>query len=315
MNERHQNIQAAKETLERLTERATDSEFPITETLMITPEMAEAMLGFNKEEENRTISKMRVRKYLTDMAEGRWSSLNGTSIIFSKEGLLNDGQHRLTALIASGMSFPYQVCFGPTRESRMTIDQNKVRTSGDYYRMQQIPNPNEVAAIARIVVCFDRAVNDPAIKDVAIRRRADMTKSHVYEYGLEHKDRIQKAIAAARCGDVSSLTTVTRMAAAYYLIDRNCEDKINVKAFFDGLLTGVNLGLDSPILMARKFMLGNKPKRKYAKNLNSGKRNFKQTEVTETALIGVIFRAWNCYVKGHKITTFQIRDSLPKLEG
>ncbi|NCC66460.1 MAG: hypothetical protein EOM15_17640 [Spirochaetia bacterium] len=67
----------------------------------ITPEMATRMLSGNKD--NRAINKSRVTLYAKAMKEGRWVE-NGQTIIISTDGFLIDGQHRLTALVAAGVT-------------------------------------------------------------------------------------------------------------------------------------------------------------------------------------------------------------------
>lgn len=67
----------------------------------ITPEKAIEYLGHNII--NRGISPNTVLKYADDMKNGAWQ-LNGQAIIFNKSGRLIDGQHRLSAIVKSGVT-------------------------------------------------------------------------------------------------------------------------------------------------------------------------------------------------------------------
>jgi len=67
----------------------------------ITPSYAHKLLTKNKE--NRRINKTRVKQYATSMARGEWVD-NGQTIVISDNGLLIDGQHRLSAVVESGQT-------------------------------------------------------------------------------------------------------------------------------------------------------------------------------------------------------------------
>ncbi len=71
---------------------------------IITPEKAKEYLGGN--EGNRRLRPTAVAAYAADMASGRWNDSPDivTPIMISHEGRLIDGQHRLTAVVKSGVS-------------------------------------------------------------------------------------------------------------------------------------------------------------------------------------------------------------------
>lgn len=71
---------------------------------IITPEIAKQYLGMN--EGNRVMRKTAVAAYADDMKSGRWNDSPDimTPIMFSREGRLIDGQHRLAAVVQSGVS-------------------------------------------------------------------------------------------------------------------------------------------------------------------------------------------------------------------
>lgn len=68
-------------------------------TIKVTPEIAKVFL--EKNTNNRGVAIKRVHAYADDMRNGKWF-LNGEPIIFSNNGQLRDGQHRLLAVIESG---------------------------------------------------------------------------------------------------------------------------------------------------------------------------------------------------------------------
>ena len=60
---------------------------------------------------NRNVSPSRVTAYAVDMRSGSWD-LNGQAIVLDENGLLLDGQHRLLAIIESGVTLPMLVVRG-----------------------------------------------------------------------------------------------------------------------------------------------------------------------------------------------------------
>lgn len=69
---------------------------------IITPEKAKEIL--KKNGKNRSISWSTVNAYARDMAKGYWTEGVGVGISIDENGILRDGQHRLEAIVKSGVS-------------------------------------------------------------------------------------------------------------------------------------------------------------------------------------------------------------------
>lgn len=89
----------------------------------ITPAVAAAYLEFNRN--NRPIKAKHVAQLAASMARGQWM-LTHESIAFASSGRLIDGQHRLSAIVKSGITVRMAV----TRDS----DQNTFAVIGDAAR-------------------------------------------------------------------------------------------------------------------------------------------------------------------------------------
>lgn len=68
----------------------------------ITPEMAQTLLDANAANQ-RKVKKIKVAKFAEEMLNGIWL-YNGESVIVTETGKLIDGQHRLLAVIESGVT-------------------------------------------------------------------------------------------------------------------------------------------------------------------------------------------------------------------
>ena len=68
---------------------------------LVTPEAAQKYLSRNIHN-YRPFRQNVAAEYAEDMKNGRWES-NGEAIVFDRDGVLKDGQHRLSAIVQSGM--------------------------------------------------------------------------------------------------------------------------------------------------------------------------------------------------------------------
>jgi hypothetical protein len=85
----------------------------------ITPKKAEAYLNTNRS--NRKLRDGVVERYADDMAKGRWTRCPAP-ICFYDDGDVADGQHRLWAIVESGVPQSFPVARGFTREDGLNID-------------------------------------------------------------------------------------------------------------------------------------------------------------------------------------------------
>ena len=67
---------------------------------IINPSEAQAYLDNNAK--HRPIKEKKVLEYMGEMQEGHWK-LNGKTITFDRTGRLLNGQHRLSAVVKSGV--------------------------------------------------------------------------------------------------------------------------------------------------------------------------------------------------------------------
>lgn len=118
----------------------------------MTPEWAERLLAANPK--NRTISKNAVAAMARDMATGKWR-MNGDAIRIGADGELKDGQHRLTACVVAGVTFPTLLVTGIDKEDQLTIDRGRPRNIGDTLTMTYgIQGGKAVSAAIRNLVIF-----------------------------------------------------------------------------------------------------------------------------------------------------------------
>lgn len=71
------------------------------EWILVTPQVASELLA--TQVKNRPLSRQIVKRYADDMCNGKWKQC-GDTICVDKDGHLTDGQHRLSAVIESGIT-------------------------------------------------------------------------------------------------------------------------------------------------------------------------------------------------------------------
>lgn len=126
--------------------RKTEQE---TEVVQLTPALAAKYLEANTK--NRSISESTVESLADEMTAGRWK-LHHQGIAIDTKGELRDGQHRLAAIVKSGVTVPMLVTTGIDPSSFDTIDAHRPRTVGDQLILfHGIPQGRRVAAMASVI--------------------------------------------------------------------------------------------------------------------------------------------------------------------
>ena len=98
--------------------------------VLITPTLASRWLDRSDGKNRRKLRNPHVDRYQKIMEEGLWSSRTGDPISIDKSGYMINGQHRLWAVVLSGLSIEMRVIFGVTEdEEKHATDAGNVRTA------------------------------------------------------------------------------------------------------------------------------------------------------------------------------------------
>lgn len=189
-----------------------------TKWMDVTPEMAQIWLQNNVA--NRNVSQDVVNCYTREMRNGRWLP-NHQGIAFDNRGVLNDGQHRLLAIVQSGCTVRLMVTFGlPSRvEGELmvgmdTIDRGKTRSVADQLKIQhQLKGGSVLAMICNRLagMCSPERTRRLSVGEVldiheTFRPEVDwLVKNRPKTHGLKQAGLLAGfafAFASARDGDV-----------------------------------------------------------------------------------------------------------------
>jgi len=252
----------------------------------ITPSIAKKMLELNAI--NRPLSEATVIKYANDIREGRWS-YNGQDIIFSNNGFLIDGQHRLHAIVRTGEAVEVGVKRGVPAQSFTTIDAGRTRTAGDVLAIMNVPRYNRVAAAGRIALRYSKGLSARA------SGRDLMTRTEVTDF-VSANPYIQAAVELA---SPTSKLMSSAFPAVIFLANssRLFDDQIN--EFIGGVSDGVGLHRGDPRLTLREWV--------FSERLRS--RNCIQGSV----LFNATARAWNAWARGESLKLIKAQRD-PRIE-
>lgn len=255
-----------------------------TETVTVTPALANIILGSNPT--NRNIRPVKVEQYASDMRGGRWA-FNGEPIIIARTGELNDGQHRLNALIAANISRPFLFVFGVGRETRLTLDQGSARTAGDYLGMDGVTNANTVASTCRIVIAYERSGYD-SISDAKHVTNAEVLSRANADAGIV----ASAHFAQHRSKETRAFAPPAIIGFCHYVFTG--EHPGDAAAYMEQICSGEGLRKRDPAFAVRDRLL----------NMGRTSRDPKAE---------VIFRGWNAYRQDRPLKIVKVLGNLPAL--
>ena len=239
-------------------------------TRKITPALAKKLL--EKNTSNRPLSPGHVDTLAAAMTRGEWQ-LTGESIKISSENVLLDGQHRLHAVVKSGVTIDMVVVENLPPETFHVIDTGaKVRGAADILAIAGEKDAKTLAAAAYIIGNWE---NDPDLSKRAVR----FTIPQIEEIIKRHPD---LRIYANVNSKLSRILTPSFACAFGYLF--SFVDKKTSEMFMDRLATGVGLEAGNPVLFLRDLLIANKASR---------------YKLTKQAISALVIKAFNAYHSGN----------------
>lgn len=115
------------------------------EFLLVTPAIAAELLKNNNC--NRILRPAVIADYAGQMARGEWRENTPERLLISPSGRLLNGQHRLHAVVESGITFTFEVAYNVPEDMFDIIDRGARRTPGDILSIAGVKNPILTAAI------------------------------------------------------------------------------------------------------------------------------------------------------------------------
>lgn len=140
-----------------MTEETMTSSEPKVTVKTLTPMDAKTLLS--KSSNVRKLDESRVLSFTEMMRDGRFT-LSSTAISVGEDGTLLNGQHRLSAVLASGLEQPF-ILLENAEEADVLIadDQGKARTLAQLLKHFEYGNEVNLSSAIRSTILFHRAYN------------------------------------------------------------------------------------------------------------------------------------------------------------
>lgn len=265
-----------------------------SQQMEITPEYAAMVLAqFAPEGTNRTVSRRNVDYLARQMREGRWNGGSHQGVAFRADGVLADGQHRLTACVEAGQPFLTMATFGQPDNVFSVLDQGVQRTASDLLQFAglDVPNRNNVAALARFLLILQRS-NKTSFSDMA--RAFD--KALIIPFVRANTEDLCDAVRHARnvAAGMKCKAPITGIGAAFYFIGRAAKSD-PIEEFADGLALGASLARDNPILALREAI-----------RTDGAAQGYRGSDERNRALSASVIMAWNFWRSGRPVKSFRL---------
>jgi hypothetical protein len=243
-----------------------------TELVHVTPDMARGWLA-KQNIGNRPLSPHIVRRYVEEMKSGKWL-LTHQGPAFDYTDYLIDGQHRLQAVVDSGITVPMWITYGADPETFTVLDIGHKRAAAHL-----IPGPYATikASATRYMARLPRLVYT----------NHQQNRESVAIYN-QHQQTLDAAGALSlRIYNAARITSGQMAALLALSLEQGTPDAAR-EAWIDGLVSGAGLAHGDPRLMLRnRFAL-------HGKELNS-------TPFRNSSLF-LIVRSWNAHLAGERLS-------------
>lgn len=269
----------------------TDGKLDI-ELVQVTPKLAAEWMEVNFM--NRRIRATDVERYAADMKAGRWH-LTGDPVKFDTEGVLSDGQHRLAAVVKSGITVPFYVARNLDPTARIVIDEGRKRVFSDDLAMNGQNRTVQTEALLRKILHWEKT------QTVSMTGGSEKTSRAVLaERYPEFAQAIHRALEIAN-GYSKIPAGVPATGFVAWLLLRGAPEDL-ICRYMQILSIGSLDEQDEPLVALRDKLERDRTNAKV-----TGKRN--NTGVAVWHMI----RGWNAWINGEKISMYGIPKNAHKV--
>jgi hypothetical protein len=224
---------------------------------LVTPAMAQRWLEGNVD--NRNLREPRVLGHSQVLQRGEWE-LTGDALVFDEDDTLLNGQHRLSAVVVTGISARFLILRGVPSKAQEVMDTGLSRTLADQLQRRGVPYYTYVSSA---LFWLHRMAYSEA-SGVAHYAEPGMRPSFRQLLKL-YDDNKELSEEAPRIGrHVNNLKVRAGATLAIYhrlkqIDDPNIDEEVDL--FFDKWVTGAELKASDPIFRLREFCLEDAAKR------------------------------------------------------
>jgi hypothetical protein len=253
------------------------------ELIELSPEKAEEILKFAHP--NRNVSKNLVHRYAREMAADNWR-VNGETIVISNHGRVLDGQHRLQAIVNSGVNIWTFLVTGIEESSMNTFDTGRARSAADILSMTGHANAKVLAPLLLLLWQHERLKPGTWLHGSASPIELDAI----------HAKYPQAGRSIDFCLQVNDVCSPALVAFVHLLGLAYGNDPEKTNEFVEKLASGADLSEDAPILVLRNQLL----------QTAMTSRRRQRAPVPRLMQLAWIVRAYNHHIAGAKVRVIRV---------
>ena len=225
---------------------------------LVSPDMANKIL------ENNTVNRKAKPSMVAFLAEemiSRRFVYNGESIIISETNKLLDGQHRLLAIVESGISCMLNIEYGVADSAMNTIDTGSARTAGDVLEINGIEHSKNISGAIRLIL--DEMGTKPKRPHLTVKGKKvgtiKISHSEILDFYNNNTDKIRAFYLYCSHLYSSGIKVIPPAhATAYLYLMSKSNDLDLVKSFIREIYTGVQEGQSNAAIKAHKKLVNDK---------------------------------------------------------
>lgn len=261
--------------------------------VVITPQVARDLLAMVDPDKQRPLDQKRVRRYAGDMAGGRWVERTTDAIGIGPNGHLDNGQHRLHAVILADRPIEFLLVCDVAPDAFAVIDSADKRSPSDIlhiagYRENRGHNANAARVWTRLVL-------GPA----AVKTRATVSNRDMLQ-ALDEHPRLVEWVREAR--PVAKLGSIGTFAALCYAFEQAAATPEQPHDFLHGIVTGEGLQQRDPRYRLRERLTEDRIRR---------------IQRHEWVVIAWTIKAWNAHREGRPLAIIRqfFDEKFPEVAG
>jgi hypothetical protein len=224
---------------------------------LVTPKMAQEWLEGNVD--NRNLREARVLQHSQVLQRDEWE-LTGDCIVFDADGTLLNGQHRLSAVVVTGVSARFVVLRGVPSRAQEVMDTGLARTLADQLQRRGVPYYTYVSSALFWLhrMAYSEATSVAHYAEPGLRP----TFRQLLKLYDDNKEISEEAAKIGR--HVNNLKVRAGATLAVYhrlrqIDDINIDEEVDL--FFEKWVTGAELRASDPIYRLREWCVEDASKR------------------------------------------------------
>ncbi len=257
------------------------SDFYGTKTLLIDKPLAKVLLEYNTG--NRSLNRSKIDRLVHQMRTQTFEN-TGEPIILSREGVLNDGQHRLVAVVEADVVVEMDVRFGIARKAFVKTNTGTSRSSGDVLAIRGVTGGGSIAPAVRLLVLYRRGLPGSIREFVS---NAEVDEAFGRWSGFEAVAKQVAGLRFPRGVRSTPLLTTAFLASRSTGADR-------LSGWLETLATGVGTGRTDPAYVLRERLL----------------RGVEAAIGTRESLVerfAMMVMSWNSYAAGRGLSAKELK--------